>query len=229
MARLIAMIVTLCCSLLLSCGANDMPLPPDHQYVSAADAGPGAPFTQIECPDDKATAAAADIRRVCAALLANEGYRRVRRAQWTYDDEGPPFTFNIFSEDFYESPLFGGYIEFPETAVGDTIQAWLLCDAQNGQTSTGNGNRLRLAAIDDYGGPDETSAVAVPGARTYVNAPDEQMTSVAIAGEWIVTVAGATRIYMQGRVNSEPGELRIQSRVFMTGEHRSAATESITP
>lgn len=51
-----------------------MPLPPDHQMVSAADAGPGAPFTSVECPSDNAKAAAADIRRVAATMLANDDF-----------------------------------------------------------------------------------------------------------------------------------------------------------
>lgn len=198
-------------------------------WVSADDAGPGAPFSQILCPDDGAQVKAQDVRTVAATCLANDEYQRVRRARWTYDDETPPFTFIIFSQDAYESPGSGGYIEFPATEIGDTIQVQMMCDAQNGQPSTGNGNRLRLAAIDDFGGAGETSPAGVPGARAYINAPDEQMNSIAIAGEWIVTVAGTTRIYMQGRVDTEPGELRIQSRVFLSGEHRSSPTESITP
>jgi hypothetical protein len=56
---------------LLSCGA-DMSLPPDHQMVTAADAGPGAPFTEIECPSDDAEVTAEDIRRVAAVCLAND-------------------------------------------------------------------------------------------------------------------------------------------------------------
>lgn len=61
-------------ALLCSCGGGEMPLPPDHQYVSAADAGPGAPFDQVECPSDDAAAAAADVRRVCAVCLANHKF-----------------------------------------------------------------------------------------------------------------------------------------------------------
>jgi len=37
-------------------------------------AAPGAPFTSINCPDDKGDVAAADIRRVAAALLGNDAY-----------------------------------------------------------------------------------------------------------------------------------------------------------
>jgi hypothetical protein len=49
-----------------------MPIPPDHVFISAADAGPGAPFTQIECPTDDAEATAEDVQRVAAAALAND-------------------------------------------------------------------------------------------------------------------------------------------------------------
>jgi len=37
-------------------------------------AAPGAPFTSINCPDDKGDVAAADIRRVAAALLGNDAH-----------------------------------------------------------------------------------------------------------------------------------------------------------
>lgn len=42
--------------------------------ITAASAGPGAPFTGVQCPDDGTKAAAADIRRVAATMLANDDY-----------------------------------------------------------------------------------------------------------------------------------------------------------
>lgn len=48
-----------------------MPIPPDHQMVGPA---VGAPFDEVECPDDSAKAAGADIRRVAATLLGNDAY-----------------------------------------------------------------------------------------------------------------------------------------------------------
>jgi len=46
-----------------------MPIPPNHQMVGPA---VGAPFRTIECPSDDADAQAADLRRIAAALLAND-------------------------------------------------------------------------------------------------------------------------------------------------------------
>lgn len=45
---------------------------PGTVYVSSADAGPGAPFTEILCPDDGAPIKAQDVRTVAAVLLAND-------------------------------------------------------------------------------------------------------------------------------------------------------------
>lgn len=198
------------------------------QAVSAQEP-PVFDTTWNTAPDDGSDAKASDIRQLAELTLTNDAFMRIRRSTFTYDIEEPAFTFIIFSQDVYEAPGSGGYIEFPNAKIGDTIAARLTCLAQNGETSTGNGNRLRLVGIDDYGGGGETTPAAVPGARAYINAPDEQIVPTTIGGEWIVTVDGTTRIYMEGRVDTEPGELRIQSAVFMSGEHRRAATETILP
>ena len=65
MRRLILPILAV---LLVSCGVI-MPIDPNHQLVGPA---LGGPFSTIECPNDKAPATAADMRRIAAAALAND-------------------------------------------------------------------------------------------------------------------------------------------------------------
>jgi hypothetical protein len=64
-----------------------VPLPAGHQMVDASSVPPNTFFFQVECPDDSAEIAAADIRRVAATALANDG-RLLRDVEvpysWTF-------------------------------------------------------------------------------------------------------------------------------------------------
>lgn len=189
-----------------------MPIPPDHQMVGAAG---GAPFSAIECPSDGARAAAADIRRVAAAALGNHEYLFNRRKRipvvWVFDDETPPFLFYQFSLDSaYEDPATDGYVDVPNVAIGDVImvQGMFLCE--NSGAATGEGGRVRLTAVDDFGGAPVTNAV--PGARAYISpGTSPNMVPVTLIGKHVVVRAGTTRIKVQGRVNAAGEFLQINS------------------
>lgn len=194
-----------------------MPIPPDHQMVTAAG---GAPFSAIECPSDGAKAAAADIRRVAAACLGNHEYLFNRRKRipvvWVFDDDTQPF--HDFATSSYTDPSSDGYVDVTGVLAGDVImvQGMFTCQNQAGTPGT-FGARIRLTAVDDFGGAPVTTPV--PGARGYVTSPNE-ITPVTLIGKHTVVRAGTTRIKVQGRIDSGMAAqpLRIHSSAVIIAE-----------
>lgn len=185
----------------LSCGVNDMPLPPDHQYVTAADAGPGAPFTQVECPSDDAEAQAADIRRVCAACLANNkhvmerGFISANQYQWvelafgtiaskTGTGTGYP------TEAGGVDPIL---VDIPDCEIGSI----LLIDVSayvKSATSIGNTGIIGARVIEDVGGAD--TAINVVGSFGEWDADDVKRKE-SLTARHTITTAGPARVRLR--------------------------------
>lgn len=187
--------------------------------------------TWSTAPSDGTEVKAAGVREAAQLALTNDAYILLRRYTWSYSIEEPAFTFVIFSTTSYDVPGSGGYVEIPDAQVGDVIDVRLSCTLENANVAaSGNGNRLRLAAIDDYGGGGETSPAEVPGARLYINTPIGQLTPAFLEGHWEVTVAGTTRIQIEGRVDTGAGQqLIIQSAAYLRAEHSRAPIDGVTP
>lgn len=165
-------------------------------------------------PDDGGNPTAEDIRAVAQIALSNGVYLFNRRKQlpvvWVYDVEDPPFTFYQFSGTSYADPSSDGYVDIPDTVIGDIIIAMGMFLCENQGAVTGLGSRVRLAAVDDFTGT-PTSDIPIPGARAYIETTSGDMVPVTLIGQHVVTAAGATRIKVQGRVNAGGEFMRIQS------------------
>lgn len=212
-----------CLTALLAVAACEeaMPIPSNHIMIDASSYGGSVPVASIECPKDQAPVMGADIRNPVAALLANDEYIQLARYRWSYNIETPAFSFITFSTTDYEAPMSGGMVDVLNAQIGDIIFARFSATLQNENAGpSGNGNRLRLAAIDDLGGGGETAPAQLEGARLYLSTPTGQMIPAMIEGEWEVTVAGTTRIQVEGRTNAGAGEqLIIQSSAYLIAIH----------
>lgn len=154
MRHFVALLLSL--PVIFSCG-DDMPLPPDHQLVSAADAGPGAPFTEVECPSDDAEAAAEDIRRVCAALLANQSWwfeNREIHYEYTNVPGSSPWKVDAtnFSGNTWTDSVI--YVDVPDAKAGDDllIRAWGNWGINSTSALGDIVGKLRIEVVEDPGG-----------------------------------------------------------------------------
>jgi hypothetical protein len=142
-----------------------MPIPIDHQMVGAA---AGGPFTEIECPSDDAEVAAADIRRVAAALLANDVYLAsgaVVPYQFTQTNFtlpapaiGPP---NTFSGATWTDSIVA--LDVPNTKASDDlrIEVWGTWQLNSSSAPGDVVGEARIQVTEDVAGT--PSAVPVVG------------------------------------------------------------------
>lgn len=181
-----------------------MPLPPGYQMVTAASAGPGAPFTGVQCPDDGQKAAAADIRRVAATMLANDNYYNgiidgiIAAASVTTTYQTALATratgagsLESFSTIGYTASGYA-YVDIASVAVGDKIDASLVFDVE---TNSPPGDfLLRLVTVEDYGGAG--TVTAIPGAAWVTQAGPGRNRAV-LQGITTISTAGPLRVRLE--------------------------------
>lgn len=171
-----------------------MPIPPDHQMVGPA---VGGPFTSIECPSDGARAAANDIRRPVAALLANDKIlfgSYLDQYDVSVDLVDPDFEIELFnSNSFTDSAVF--LIDVP-SALADEDLCFAFTTTGNRANTTSGFSYVRIVVVEDVGG---ANTLRVPsGARTAIGGGSIWLPT-AIYGRHRVITAGAARVKVQVR------------------------------
>lgn len=182
-----------------------MPIPPNHQMVGPA---VGAPFRTIECPSDDADAQAADLRRIAAALLANDAFIQAdifENYSASANAAGPTFAFGalyVFSTaagGWVDSPLF---VDVPSVEIDDDLIVTAFGNWQFNTSSTANVvTKVRLAVIEDYGGAN--TLVPLPGTQTILdNSPGgaalPRNQNYALSAIRRIATAGPARVIVQG-------------------------------
>jgi len=160
---------------------------PGTVYVSSADAGPGAPFSQILCPDDGAQVKAQDVRTVAAAVLANtEWALEDRELHYEYTNVpaspfavGPP---NTFSGNIWTDSIVTFVV--PGAKAGDDllIRAWGNWQLNSTSSAGDVVGKARIEVVEDPGGggplgvfdlvgnavlTDDSGALALPHNEEY--------------------------------------------------------------
>lgn len=181
-----------------------MPPPPYHQMVGPA---AGAPFRSIECPSDDAPAEADDIRRVAAALLANDVFIQAETFKHytaSANAPGPAFAFGgvyLFTtavSGWVDSPLF---VDTPAVFAGDDLIVKASGNWQfNGSSTPNVVTKVRLAVIEDFGGA--STLIPLPGTQIIIdNAPGPGLPrnqNYALSAIHRVIASGPARVIVQG-------------------------------
>jgi hypothetical protein len=155
-----------------------------------------------------------------ARYLKNRGIIAV--ASFSYDNGGAGVetlstgdTYNTTSYVSPTNPTFGR-VTLADARVGDLVFFTVSLMAE--MTGSGLDGLLRLLLTQDYGGGGEVSA-GLPG-RVFVHSNAGVYAGRSFSGVATVTVAGAARLTIQGKVSSTAGSpsLRIISQLDMRAE-----------
>lgn len=172
--------------------------------------------------DDDAAAFAVGLEAAIdnGVYLKNRGI--IDASSYSYDNGGSGVetlstgdTYNTTSYVSPTNPTFGR-VTLADARVGDLVFFNVSLMAE--MTGSGLDGLFRLLLTQDYGGGGEASA-GLPG-RVFVHSNPGVYTGRSFSGVATVTVAGAARLTIQGKVSSTAGSpsLRIISQLDMRAE-----------
>jgi len=157
-------------------------------------AAPGAPFTSINCPDDKGDVAAADIRRAAAALLGNDKIT-LHSTNISEDNDltTPGTTLHTIAAGGAYAAIAGIEITIPNCEVGDkiVIEASTIGDYTGGTNAS---IRFR-ASEDDTGTP---TVFGVPSGYLWFPPASVKRRETNVGLVHTITVAGDCRLFWEG-------------------------------
>jgi hypothetical protein len=172
---------------------------------------------QITLPDDGTDLKAADVNVALEALADRTAYLKTHSILGVYTfivDSELLIYQKVFSGTSYASPTAPDLtVDVPNAKAGDL----LLVDASFGLILlNGGAGNVRLVAIDNALGGG--SVAPIPGARFGLNV-DGLRLPCTLVGKWIVGAAGATRIQVQGKVQSAPSTITVEGVVSIRVTH----------
>jgi ketosteroid isomerase-like protein len=186
---------------------------PGYVMITAADAGPGAPFTSIECPDDGVEASGEDLQKIAAACLATDEYLldRVNLVNPGFFEAAEDSSTKVWTTITIDAN--GAHLDIPLLEAGDVLfivaSANVAIRDDDGTSPSASGGLMYLYATQDLGTGTPTAIVGNRRAISQDLGAGPRYQSMAFNGQVVITDAGTCRVELRGTVNNAADQIQL--------------------